>query len=154
MSDASAAPPLRRLVATAIDFVVVPVVSIGVMLVSGAMESAEAYAGFQPILRPILLGIAGYLLVNGWLLYRHGQTLGKRIMGLAIVRQSDGSKASLGRLVGVRALFFPLLYLPIGFAAIGAWALLPVVDNASILLRGRRCLHDFAAGTRVVRTRR
>lgn len=140
----------RRLVASAIDFVLVPLVSFLVMLISGAMESADAYAGNQIWLRGIGLGVVGYLLINGWLLHRRGQTVGKMVMGIMIVDATSGEKASLWRLILIRALFFPLLYLPLLFSFVGFWALLPLLDQAFVLRPDRRCLHDLAAGTAVV----
>ena len=141
----------RRLLATAIDFVVVPLASLLVMLVSGAMEHAEAYVGNQPWIRAFLLGVAGYLLVNDWLLHVRGQTWGKLIMGIKIVAADTGEIAAWWRLICIRALFFPMLYLPILYGLVGLLALLPVVDQAVGLRGDRRCLHDWLAGTRVVR---
>lgn len=80
------------------DFLVVPAVSFIIMLVSGAMETASAYAGVQPFIRPVLLGIAGYLVVNGWLLYARGQTLGKLIAKIQIVDAGSGEIAPLWKL--------------------------------------------------------
>ena len=140
----------RRLVASAIDFVLVPLVSFLVMLVSGAMETADAYAGNQIWLRGVGLGVAGYLLINGWLLHRRGQTVGKMVMGIMIVDATSGEKASWWRLILIRALFFPLLYLPLLFSFVGFLALLPVLDQAFVLRSDRRCLHDLVAGTAVV----
>lgn len=140
----------RRVAASLIDFVLVPLVSFLVMLVSGAMESAEAYAGNQIWMRGIGLGVVGYLLLNGWLLHRRGQTLGKMVTGIMIVDAGSGEKASWWRLVFIRALFFPLLYLPLLFSFVGMWALLPLIDQALVLRPDRRCLHDLIAGTAVV----
>ena len=139
----------RRIVAAGIDFLLVPAVSFVVMLVSGVMENAEAYAGYQPWIRAIALGVAGYLLVNGWLLHRRGQTVGKWLTRIKIVMHADGSVPPLWRLIGIRALFFPLMYLPVFYSMFGLFALLPVVDIAHGLRADRRCLHDMAAGTRV-----
>ena len=143
------APLWRRALATLIDFVSVPAVSFGIMLVSGAMASAEAYAGIQPYVRPVLLGIAGYLLLNGWLLYARGQTVGKALLGIHIVDVNSGNTPALSKLIFIRALFFPLLYLPFGYSFIGLLAVLPLFDLAFGLRGDRRCLHDFAAGTAV-----
>ena len=140
----------RRVIASSIDFVLVPLVSFLVMLVSGAMESADAYAGNQIWLRGIGLGVAGYLLINGWLLHRRGQTVGKMVMGIMIVDAQSGEKAAWWRLIAIRALFFPLLYLPLLYSIVGLWALLPLLDQAFALRSDRRCLHDLAAGTAVV----
>ena len=141
----------RRFFAGLIDFIVVPLVSLLVMLVSGAMEHAEAYVGNQPWIRGIGLGIAGYLLVNGWLLYARGQTLGKALTGITVVSDATGEKAALWRLVFIRAWFFAGLYLPLLYGLVGLLALLPVLDHAFVLRTDRRALHDLLAGTRVVR---
>ena len=141
---------VRRGLATLVDIIVVPVVSLLVMLVTGAMEHAEAYAGAQPYLRAFGLGVAGYLVINGLLLHKRGQTVGKALVGIMIVSRQTGEKAKLWRLILIRALFFPLLYLPVLFPLVGALALLPVIDQAFIFRRDRRCLHDLAADTCVV----
>lgn len=149
MSSPASIP--RRLLATAIDFVVVPLASLLVMLVSGVMEGVEAYIGYQSWIRGIGLGIAGYLMVNVWLLSTRSQTLGKGLLGLEIATP-EGAPAPFWRCV-IRALFFPLLYLPPLYSVFGWLALLPVIDFMWGLRQDRRCLHDLAAGT-VVRRRK
>ena len=143
----------RRLLATLIDLILVPAVSFLIMLVSGVLEHAEDFAGNQWMLRVLGLGIAGYLLLNGYLLYRRGQTVGKLVMGVAIVNAEDDRVPPFWKLICIRALFFPLLYLPLGYAFAGPLTLLGLLDPAFIFRRSRRCLHDQAAGTRVIRRR-
>lgn len=147
MSSVAGIP--RRLLATAIDFVVVPLVSILLMLISGVMEGIGAYIGYQTWIRGIGLGVAGYLLVNAWLLLTRSQTLGKALLGLEIATP-EGAPAPFWRSV-IRALFFPLLYLPPLYAVFGWLVLLPVIDLVSGLRKDRRCLHDLVAGTVVQR---
>jgi len=53
----------------------------------------------------------------------------------------------LWKLICVRALFFPVLFL----AVVPSLTLLPVLDQALIFGKRRRCLHDLVAGTIVVR---
>ena len=144
---------VRRVMATGIDFVLVPLISFIVMLVSGAMEHASAYAGMQPFIRPILLGIAGYLLVNGWLLYTRGQTVGKALLGLQVVDVKTGKVAAFWKLIFIRGWFFACLYLPIGYAYVGWLAMLPFLDGAFAFRGDRRCLHDLLCSTQVVRYR-
>lgn len=139
------APIWRRVSATAVDFVVVPVVAMFVMLVSGAIEHAEAWVNGFPWVRVFLLGVVGYLLVNGVLLFRSGQTLGKWLFKIRIVDQSSGEIAPFWKLITLRALFFPLLH----GAFIGYWYLL-LADAAFALRNDRRCLHDILCGTKVV----
>lgn len=67
-------------------------------------------------------------------------------MGIAIVTTSTGESAPFWKLVCIRALFFPLLFTLIS----PVLALLPIVDRGFVF-RNRRCVHDLAAGTSVVR---
>lgn len=92
-----------------------------------------------------VLGMLLFLAVNGYLLLRHGQTVGKKIVGLRIVRP-NGERVSPGRLLGGRYL--------VG----GALSALPtvgpvynLVDALFIFRESRRCLHDSIADTIVVR---
>jgi uncharacterized RDD family membrane protein YckC len=138
----------RRLVATLLDMVLVPLVAILLMLVTGVLEHASDWSeSARPLLRILLLGVASYLLLNGYLLHTRGQTVGKAIMGIAIVSARDGARVPTWKLVGIRALFFPLLYvLP--------WpgpCLLPLADLLPIFRGARRCLHDIASSSVVVR---
>jgi uncharacterized RDD family membrane protein YckC len=92
-----------------------------------------------------LFGIAFFLAANGYLLAKHGQTIGKRVAGTRIVR-SDYSRATFGRILGLRLLPFWLL------------GLVPYIGNVSHLVNAlfifrasRRCLHDDLADTIVVK---
>lgn len=91
--------------------------------------------------------LAGVMIINGVLLYRRGQTIGKRVFDIAILR-TDGTRAALTRVVFLRALpikmvlrlpFFSLLFWPL-------W----LVDALMIFRDDRRCLHDLIADTIVV----
>jgi uncharacterized RDD family membrane protein YckC len=96
------------------------------------------------------LGLASYLLLNLWLLWARGQTLGKAIMGIMIVTAKTGTKAPLWRLF-FRGLFFPTLYLIVLIPFI---ALIPVIDQAFIFGKSRRCIHDWICGTSVIQRER
>lgn len=145
---------LRRLVATLIDAVLVPSLTLVLVMIAGVVEDAEDYVGYGWIVWVLLLAVVSYLLLNGYGLWRSGQTLGKRVMGVGIVRASparDGrfgrTPAPLWKLICVRALFFPLL-----FVVVVPWiALAPIIDQLPIFLKSRRCLHDLVCGTVVVR---
>jgi len=147
----------RRLVATVIDVVLVPSLSLVLVAAAGVMEDAEDYnAVGLMILWIFLLAVASYLILNGYTLWRRGQTLGKLAMGIAIVRfegaqssQAGYAPAPLWRLICLRALFFPLLFV----AVMPTYAALPIIDQLFIFSKSRRCLHDLVAGTVVVRVR-
>lgn len=145
---------LRRLLATSVDAVLVPSLTIVLVMITGVVEDADDYTDQWWMVHVLLLAIASYLLLNGYGLWRRGQTLGKRLLGIAIVPASAGDDgrgtaepAPLWKLICLRAPFFPLLFL-----VIVPWlALLPLIDLLPIFGRPRRCVHDYLAGTRVVR---
>jgi uncharacterized RDD family membrane protein YckC len=137
----------RRLLATLIDAVLVPAVAILLMLVTGVLEHAADWsASALPILRMILLGLASYVLLNLWLLWKRGQTVGKAAMGIGIVDAKTGARVPLWRLF-IRGLFFPTLYLVV---LVPYFALIPLIDQALIFVRQRRCIHDWLCRTSVV----
>ena len=135
----------RRLLATAVDFFVVPLAAMLVMLVTGVIEDAQAWVDGFPWVRVFLLGVAGYLLVNGVLLWRSGQTVGKWLLKIQIIDVQSGATPPFWKLIAIRAPFFPLLH----SSFIGYWYLL-VVDVVFALRNDRRCLHDHICSTKVV----
>jgi uncharacterized RDD family membrane protein YckC len=137
----------RRFAATLIDVILVPAAAILLMLVTGVLEHAEDWsASGRPVMRMLALGLAGYLILNGWLLWARGQTAGKAIVGIRIISTMTGDKPPLWRLF-IRGLFFPTLYLIVSPYT----AILPLIDQALIFGKQRRCLHDLLCGTSVVR---
>ena len=145
----------RRLAATLIDMALVPSFTILLVLITGATEDAEDYASFPALGLKILgLAILGYLLLNGYTLWKHGQTLGKKALGIAIVNAAEqqaglatNKPAPLWKLVCLRALFFPFLFvLPL-------WplTLIGLIDQLCIFTGRRRTVHDLVAGTAVVK---
>ena len=118
------------------------------MLVTGILESAEAYASTeQTITRLLLLAMSSYLVVNGWLLFSRSQSLGKSLLGIMIVDNNSGEPASFWKLILLRLWALPLIYLSvIPFALI-----IPVLDQAFIFGKSRRCLHDYLCSTKVVK---
>ena len=137
----------RRFVATLIDVVLVPVVVIGLMLVTGVLEHAADWSeSAMPVLRVIGLGLASYVLLNLWLLWTRGQTVGKAVMRLMTVDAKTGDRVQPWRLF-IRGLFFPTLYLVVLVPFI---ALIPVIDQVLIFRKDRRCVHDWVCRTAVV----
>lgn len=89
-----------------------------------------------------LAALLGLFVYNLALLSERGQTVGKRWLGIRIVR-TDGSDADLGRVFALR-MFVPWL---IGFF-LGPLFALP--DVLFIFGNERRCLHDMIVDTIVV----
>jgi uncharacterized RDD family membrane protein YckC len=109
---------------------------------------ALASAGEQPAPYVLALffiwGCVSFIAVNGWLLQRYGQTVGKWLLDLAIVGV-DGRLQPAGEVLLKR-------YLP--FWIVGQ---IPVIGGLVLLANGllifrsdRRCIHDLIAGTKVV----
>ncbi len=146
MNDTRAlAPRWRRLLATAIDAVLVPTLTILLVMITGVVEDAEDYLDNQWALSVLLLAIVSYLLLNAALLYKRGQTIGKMVLGIVIVSAGSTVPAPIWKLIGIRALFFPLL-----FVLLPPYILIPIIDQVLIFFRPRRCLHDYIAGTEVI----
>ena len=142
-----------RLFAAIVDSLAVMVPAFAVVLLLGA-------AGFEPFIGLFtrtpaspaagrllagLLGIAIFLLINGYLLVDRGQTVGKVALGVRIVRR-DGSKASAGRVLGLRYGIGAVVNLVPAISFLYA-----LIDCLLIFRRSRRCLHDEFADTIVVR---
>jgi uncharacterized RDD family membrane protein YckC len=90
-------------------------------------------------------GFAVFLVLNGYTLATRGQTLGKILLGLRIVR-SNGSRASFARIVGLRyVLNNVLIMVPL------VGGLYALADCLLIFRASHKCLHDNIADTIVVK---
>jgi uncharacterized RDD family membrane protein YckC len=86
------------------------------------------------------------LLVQLCLLAWRGQSVGKLLLGLRIVRQDDGAAPGLYRAFLLRGTV-PFIFEQIPVAGLVFW----IVDSSLIFRDDHRCLHDLIAGTKVVR---
>jgi uncharacterized RDD family membrane protein YckC len=109
----------------------------------------EANAGNMWALTPLSAVIAtvGFFAVQGWPLLARGQTVGKMLFKLRIVR-SDGSKVDPWRLLGLRYGIGCLLCLNSIAATV-----LCLIDALLIFRESRKCLHDTIADTKVIKLR-
>jgi uncharacterized RDD family membrane protein YckC len=114
-------------------------------MITGVVEDAEDYVDNQWALSVLLLAIVSYILLNAALLYKRGQTIGKLVLGIVIVAKGSTVPAPIWKLIAIRALFFPLL-----FVLLPPYILIPIIDQALIFLKSRRCIHDYIAGTEVI----
>lgn len=136
---------LTRLGAVLLDAAVIVVPAIVVAVAMPAMRVTGATSsGFEIMMGLLGLGFIGFAIYQLVMLYRHGQTLGKKILGIKIVR-SDGSRAGLGRIVLLRYLVPGLIGLIpyVGF-------FFSLVDPLFIFGDEKRCVHDLLADTIVV----
>ncbi len=150
--DVVLASRLARLGAALLDtsIVVVPAILIAAVLPdfrdaitdpTGTTQPGGATLGVLGLFGLAVISFGIYQLV---LLYRHGQTVGKKIVGIRIVRP-DGSRASFPRLLFLR------YFVPGLIGAIPLLGLLfSLVNVLFIFGEERRCLHDRIADTIVV----
>jgi uncharacterized RDD family membrane protein YckC len=148
----------RRLLAAFCDtaimvasFVVVGVI-LGLLFASSAGSEVDAdeegAAGGIAAVVGIGVALLAWMAVNGWFLHSRGQTLGKMMLGIRIVR-IDGQRTT-----GIDTILKRLL---------PTWAagMVPMVGpvfnlvNVLFIFReDRRCIHDLIAGTHVISTAR
>jgi uncharacterized RDD family membrane protein YckC len=92
-----------------------------------------------------LAGFVVVLVLHGYLLQTRGQTIGKLLLHVRIVR-SDGSRATLARLAGLRYFVNSALTL---IPWVGWFYAL--IDVLMIFRQSHKCLHDDIADTIVVK---
>lgn len=94
----------------------------------------------------LALGTLILLVIQIVMLSTRGQTIGKRILGIRVVRYPDGSPAGFVHAWLLRN-FLPFLIQLIPWIGFAFW----IVDACFIFTQERRCLHDLIAGTKVVK---
>jgi len=146
-----------RFVAALIDGLAPFVVLIGI-LAAVAIPAYQSYvqrakglpvahdAGSGAVVAAAIAGLAfiAFLVYSATLVYRYGQTVGKRMMGIRVVR-SDGSRVAFSRFIFLR-------WLPLFVVGLIPWIgyLSGLVDALLIFRDSHQCLHDNIADTRVV----
>ena len=146
MNDDPLASRWQRLGGYLLDLLMVGLILYLVMRLTGTVEQLSRPAGLSIGQRLIwtAAGLVLYVALNGYLLAKEGQTLGKQLVGTRIVDLA-GEVPSFGKLIFLRyTLFFLLPLIPILGPMIG------LLDGLWIFGREKRCVHDVLAGTRVV----
>ncbi|MDA0149812.1 RDD family protein [Vibrio sp. LaRot3] len=128
---------------------------LGAGLIDFAIWSVAIAVAFAPIYveystSPMALSIfslftvLGVLYINLSLMYKHGQTIGKKMLDIAIV-DMEGRQATLRRIIFFRSLPITLL------SAIPIIGSIITVMNCLMIFRGdKRCMHDLIADTQVI----
>ncbi len=99
---------------------------------------------YSTYIAPHIYNFVMYLLINGYLLNKYGQTIGKRLIGIYIADVRTGEKASMQTIIFKRVLPISLII------AIPVFGLvISIIDVLLIFRKDKRCGHDFIAGTQI-----
>jgi len=137
---------MKRLVATSLDglvFGVTAAMAFGLGFLSGT--GFHWGVGLLSGLGLMSIVWVGMLVCQCYLLAIRGQTIGKIVMGLRIVRFEDGGNPGFVKAVLLRTFLWAIITaVPVVGTLVG------VVGILFIFRDDQRCLHDHLAGTRVV----
>ena len=123
-------------------------------MTKAAAEGEGSTAGrvrpFNPTVRqgPLLRAlswVARQRPVTWYLVHRNGQTIGKKMLGIKVVR-TDGSRATVARIFWMRNVPFLLL----GAIPLYIGDLFTLADSLLIFRASNQCLHDQFADTIVI----
>ena len=138
----------KRLFGAIIDSLISMIIFVPVMYATGVLQQISSGESLN-IVQQAALFVATwsvFLILNGYLLFKRGQTIGKVVMSTKIVDLS-GNIPNFTKLLVLRYLILGVIsQLPV----IGALA--GLANALFIFGRERRCLHDYMAGTRVIDT--
>lgn len=138
------ASPWIRLVAQIVDGLILGVIFLPVMYLSGYWSRAMASGGemgLEPLLwAPIQIGV---MLAINWNFLLQGQTIGKKLLKIRIVRK-DGTPIERTRIITHRLL-------PVWLVSnIPYISIVLLADALCIFRAGRNTLHDDIADTKVI----
>ena len=135
-----------RLGGALIDGLLAMAVIFPLMFASGYWQ--RAMAGEQSVAETIGMGALGFvvfLIMHGYLLAKHGQTIGKRLVKTRIVSIDNQDILPFWKVVSLR-------YLPVSVISqiplVGP--ILTFIDVLFIFRSDKRCVHDLIAGTKVI----
>lgn len=133
----------ERFAAAVIDIVISILASLPFFFYTGleALENPDMTLVVTGLVYSILI----YIVINGYLLFHFGQTVGKRFLNIRIEDLQD-RQAGLGRILLMR--FLPVQVVT-NMPFIGG--ILGLINIAFIFRKDHRCVHDHIAGTRVCR---
>jgi uncharacterized RDD family membrane protein YckC len=134
-----------RLLTTILDSIIlVAMVYLPLIFATAAnagLQARGARAGAGALGLLVLAGLIGWIWLTVLFVTRNGQSIGKKITGIKVVR-TDGSKPSLGRIVLMRNILNLML---------NVVPLYGFVDALMIFGDKQQCAHDKIADTVVIR---
>lgn len=154
-SEEQLAGRFTRFAAAFVDGLLIGGVLIPVQIFSGYLQRVQTQqASVSEQLGMSLLGMAVMLLLNGYLLYSRGQSIGKALTGIQIVDHETSKLLGFFNVYVVRYLWtLPVVliaaFIP-GQMDDLAVNVLILIDILLIFGSTKRCLHDRLAGSKVV----
>jgi uncharacterized RDD family membrane protein YckC len=124
-------------------------------LFSGHFDPRSAsFATFGAFFLLVFVGIIAWTVWNIVLLYKYGQTIGKKVMGIRVVRM-DGSRVTFARFFFLRGLAINVIVWAVSLVGMAVHLhflgnIVSLVDYLMIFGAAHRCLHDYIADTQVV----
>ena len=151
--------PVRRIVATIVDvFVVLAVLTVlQLAVIQYDQILGERLWAFESMLAD-WVALLLFFVLNLFALLSNGQTIGKSVTGLRIVNAIDSERMSIFRLIVMRYLWIiPLLAVTSLCPKLTRDLLITMILSIEFLWgmsnKNQRCLHDYLAGTQVVRVK-
>jgi len=147
-NEVELASRLARFGGAFVDGILITIIFIPLMMLTGYWERAVMQQqSVLEIAMLALIGISIFLTINGYLLAKRGQTVGKIVAKTRIVSYETNELLPFHKVFGLRYLPFQIV------AQLGAVGSIATLVNALFIFRAdRRCLHDLIAGTKVVKT--
>ena len=146
VSESQLAGRGARLVAVLLDALIGGILGAVVFGIGGAGAAAGTDQGAEPNFTILAIGgilFLAYVIWQFWMLATQGQTIGKKLMNLRIVKIDTGLNGGFVPNVLLRAI--------VGQGLLGVIPFYGLVDALFIFRDDRRCIHDMVAGTTVVR---
>ncbi len=104
----------------------------------------ELLANFAPALPLLIIPLLAFVIVQVVMLVKNGQTIGKKMLGIRIVKL-DGSNPGFTNVIIMRGILPGLIG---GIPMVGP--VFSLIDVLLIFREDHRCVHDMIAGTIVV----
>ncbi len=150
--EVEAATRLSRLGAALVD-ALLSFAPLGAILVLLPMVLVTRSMGSLLVVIVLAVGASlAVLITQIVLLVRHGQTIGKKVLGIRMIT-SEGDTPSIWRVFFLRWLPFAVVGAVVEYVlkVKGSGAIIHLLDVLLIFQPTRRCLHDLFADTHVIK---
>lgn len=132
----------HRFAAAIVDFLIILIAFVPFIIYFGFERMEEE--SLEIIASSFIYGLVVTLILNGFLLYTYGQTIGKHYMGIRI-ENLDGTQASFTKICFKRMLPMQV----IGIIPSAGEIISVIINPLFIFGKEQRCLHDYIAKTKV-----